>query len=142
MKNVLIVALLALGFAGESFAASPLPGLKQNLVLTCGNGDEQVYVISEAYSTKGYGQLQGDPGRLMTVVGKTTFTPGKGFSMTMKGAPVPMSFQPTGFIDKTKGIYENGQFILDLRSRYESKIQLRVKANGNVLTCHIDGDCC
>ena len=144
MKYLFVTCLATLALPTPSFAVS-YPGIEKNVVMECkaAGSEEGIFVLSDSYTTRGYGALENDPGKMYTLPGRMNRSPGNVYSIQSIGPMTPLSLsQSTGWVDNTKGIYENNNFKLDLRSRNENQIIMIDKKSGTRLVCSVEGDCC
>ncbi len=125
-----------------SLFAVQMRGIKKNVAMQCESADKkiQVVLLSDVYTTSGYGELQGTPGQIYAVVGGLKQVSSPGFTPAQM-IPLSQTSRP-GWFDKTLGLYESADFTLDMRSRKHYNIKLRNNRNGEILSCMVFGDCC
>ncbi|RYZ76486.1 MAG: hypothetical protein EOP05_04890 [Proteobacteria bacterium] len=118
------------------------PGLKENVMLSCGSGAREISIISENYTTRIRGELAGKPGQLATAVIKSDISAPFGNRHSITSTEPLELVRATGWIDRVIGLYENDNYVLEISGRKPGQIELRVKATGEVLQCAVLGDCC
>jgi hypothetical protein len=126
-----------------------LNGVNQNVVLKCGEGTkDEVLILSSGRTGASRGELfMEGRSQLFTASGRIVeskpWTPGSIaiFSMQLNGPVEPLSNVRENYFSSEKGIYENNNFQLDLRSFKVKKIILK-RADGLMLQCSIEENCC
>lgn len=144
MKKMWILTALFLVISIESHAVW-FPGIKTNIMLTCNaeDGSEPLHILSEKYTTKGYGELTEDPGALSSLVGRIHRSRDNVYSIQSSAPALPLKqIEQTGFFDEVLGIYQNKDYRLDLRSREQGEIILERLNDGRKIVCIVHGDCC
>lgn len=140
--KAITAVLVATFFVTPAAFAVSMRGIQKNVVMRCETADKtaNVVILSDNYTTRANGALFGDPGQLYAVTGglarasATNFTPAELQPLTLTA--------PGGWFDKTIGIYQNQNYLLDLRSRKERRIILQNNVTGQKMTCLVFGNCC
>lgn len=136
-----LIAAAVLFISIQSHAVS-FPGLKENVMLSCGEGANSITIISENYTTRARGELSGKPGQMATAKMSTDLNAPFNSRHSLSSVEPLELTRTTGWIDRVLGIYENDSYVLEIGGRREGDIELRVKATGEVLKCDVHGDCC